>query len=284
MIFAPEQFLHTPSFEEAVEACATTFRYTRQESPVVQLFLDADLRLHIGSNSYQFTEKAFGDLCTIVKVPATFAKDIPPDLASIIVERLKMVHQETAVLAYREGVIVGIIDPRKWEHRRKPRQPDDNTVPQQKIPRPHYQPVPYRQLMQVIQKIWTDTTGDSRITLADSGMLVEMVGPSGVLEPRQGDITRIGLAVAGRETGGPVPHARGFTLRLLCTNGAVLPTSFRHVGFNTDWRVSFARRLEAFGAALAALAVAVVDWQQHLPQTYTRLATEPLSDLQFFNL
>jgi len=283
-IFAPEQFLHTTSFAEAVEACETTFRYTRQELPVVQLSLDADLRLHIGSNSFDLTEKAFGDLCAIVKVPATFAKDIPPDLASIIVERLKTVHQETAVLAHRDGVVVGIINPKKWEHKRKPHQPDNDPVPRPKIPRPHYQPVPYRQLMQVIKNIWTDSTGDSRITLADSGMSIEIVGRSEVVGPQPGDITGMGLAVTGSETGGPVPHARGFTLRLVCTNGAVLPNEFRHVGFNTDWRVSFARRVDAFGAALAALSSEVVDWQKNLQQTYDRLATEPLSDLQFFNL
>ncbi len=267
---AQEQWLETTDLDEALAACETGFRFSRTEISVAQLSLDSSLALRVGDETYRLTERAFDDLCAIVKLPVSFAKVIPTDLTSTIVQRLKRHHQQTVVLITRDRTVVGIVDPLKWSHRGSP----------QGTRRPHYQPVEGAVLLRVIQKVWTGLDQALRIVVADSGLLVELVRPGAEIQPRVGDVTRVGLAITSSETGGPMPQARGFTLRLTCTNGAALPEQFGLARFSGDWRVNFEVRLAAFEAELRRLSLDL----EALRAVYARLLTERVTDHLFYNL
>ena len=266
--FAPERCVHPQTIAEALQLCNSRFHYSRPEIPMQQLFLDDELMLTFHARRYALTEKAFEDLCQLVTVPVRFAKDIPTDLVATIMERLKVLHQQTVVPIHRDDVVVGLVDPRKWTHSRA------------KESRPHYVPVTNAQLLRVIRDHGADGEDVSRITIADSGMSIEVLNSRQIIEPKVGDVTHVGLVITNSETGGANPQARGYTLRLVCTNGALLPKPFGLLRLSTDWRVSLARRLAAFEAALKTLSVDV----QRLQVAYSRLATETLTDYAFYNL
>jgi hypothetical protein len=266
--FAPERCVRPQTIAEALQLCNSRFHYSRPEIALKQLFLDDELTLTFHGQRYALTEKAFEDLCQLVTVPVRFAKDIPTDLVATIMERLKVLHQQTVVPIHRDDVVVGLVDPRKWTHSRA------------KESRPHYSPVTNAQLLRIIGDHWADSEDEPRITLADSGMSIEVLHARQTIEPKVGDVTRIGLAITNSETGGANPQARGYTLRLACTNGATLPKPFGLIRLSTDWRVSLARRLTAFETALQSLSVDV----QRLHVAYSRLAAETLTDYAFYNL
>jgi DNA repair photolyase len=266
--FAPERCAHPQTIDEALQLCNSRFHYSRPEIPMKQLFLDDELMLTFHSQRYALTEQAFEDLCQLVNIPVRFAKNIPTDLVATIMERLKVLHQQTVVPIHRDDVVVGLVDPRKWTHSRA------------KESRPHYVPVTNAQLLRVIGDHWADRGDAPRITLADSGMSIEVLNSHQTIEPKVGDITHVGLAITNSETGGANPQARGYTLRLVCTNGAMLPKPFGLLRLSTDWRVTLDRRLAAFEAELKSLSVDV----QRLHVAYSRLAAETLTDYAFYNL
>jgi hypothetical protein len=266
--FAPERCIRPQTIDEALQLCNSCFHYSRPEIALKQLFLDDELMLTFNGERYALTEKAFEDLCNLVSVPVRFAKDIPTDLVATIMERLKVVHQQTVLPIHRDDVVVGVVDPRKWTHSRA------------KEKRPHYLPVTNDQLLRLLRDHWSDSEAVPGITLADSGMSIEVLNSRQTIEPKVGDVTRVGLAITNSETGGANPQARGYTLRLVCTNGATLPKTFGLIRLSTDWRVTLARRLAAFEAALKSLSVDI----QRLQVAYSRLAVEPLTDYAFYNL
>jgi hypothetical protein len=118
------------------------------------------------------------------------------------------------------------------------------------------------------------------MTIADSGMSIEVLNSRQTIEPKVGDVTHVGLAITNSETGGANPQARGYTLRLVCTNGAMLPKTFGLIRLSTDWRVSLDRWLAAFETELKSLSVDL----QRLHVAYSCLAGETLTDYAFYNL
>jgi hypothetical protein len=164
--------------------------------------------------------------------------------------------------------VVGLVDPRKWTHTRA------------KERRPHYVPVTNAQLLRLILDHWSDLEDVPRITIADSGMSIEILNSRQAIEPKVGDVTHLGLAITNSETGGPSPQARGYTLRLVCTNGATLPKTFGLIRLSTDWRVNLDRRLTVFEVELRDLRVDI----KRLRVAYERLAVEMLTDHAFYNL
>jgi DNA repair photolyase len=266
--FAPERCVRPQTIDKALQLCNSRFHYSRPEIALKQVFLDDELMLTFHGQRYALTEKAFEDICHLVNVPVRFAKDIPNDLVATIMERLKVLHQHTVVPIHQDDVVVGLVDPRKWTHSRA------------KESRPHYVPVTNAQLLRVIGNHWADSKAVPHITIADSGMSIEVLHSRQTIEPKVGDVTCVGLAITNSETGGASPQARGYTLRLVCTNGATLPKTFGLIRLSTDWRVNLDRRLATFEAELRDLRVDL----KRLRVAYDRLAVERLTDHAFYNL
>jgi hypothetical protein len=269
-LFAPERSFSTQSIEAALEACEMLFRYEKPAIAVDQLFLEENLTLAFNGARYRMTEPAFDDLCALLKVPVNFVKGVPLDLRATIVDRLAREHQQLVVPVHRDGIVVGIVDPQKWTRSRAKGETN----------RPRFEPVTNLHTLQMIKNLWTDLAEPPRIVIADTGVRVEMLTSPVPLEPQPGDITRLGLVLTSSETGGPLPLARGYTLRLVCTNGAVLPEDFAHVRFNSDRRIQLEARLQIFAAQMQGMAVDVA----RLQQAYARLPEERLTDQMFYNL
>ena len=228
-IFAPEQFFQTNDIQESIHFCAEHFAYEQRETSFAQISMDSELLLSVDSQQYRLTERAYHDLCNMINIPLAFGTDIPPDLASTVVQRLKARHQQALVLVSRGDTIVSLVDPLKWVKGR------ETTAKERTKNYPHYLPVPNLSLLRLLEKVWTDAVADTRITITDTGIQIEILLTDDAfkLEPVVGDVTRIGMVVRNSETGGPLPHATGYTMRLICRNGATVRHDVKPLSIST---------------------------------------------------
>jgi hypothetical protein len=271
--FAPEQFFQSHDIGESIHFCAEHFAYAQREVEVAKISMDETFVLSVDGQQYHLTEKALRDLCIILDIPFTFALSIPTDLTALNVQRLKALHTQSVIVIAREDTIVSFIDPMKWADRGEVRIKK----------KPHYLPVPNLSLLRMLEKVWSGEDVDMRITLNDSGMQVEFLqnADAFTVEPVVGDVTRVGAAVTNSETGGPLPVAKGYTLRLDCTNGATVHTDTKLSRFSNDWRCSMQYRFEKFAVALQFLMQDMQGKCDALQTAYRRMLEAKLDDVQF---
>jgi hypothetical protein len=179
--------------------------------------------------------------------------------------------------------MVSIVDPMQWAYGRgKPAQ-------ERVKKKPHFLPVTNLSLLQMLEKVWSDSEADMRIILSDIGIQVEVLqhAESFRVEPVVGDVTRIGIAITNSETGGPLPVAKGYSLRLTCKNGNTIrihDDQRRGLGrFSSDWRCSLGRRFSRFTDDIRSLTQAMQVKCGVLQSAYRLMAETKLDDIQFYN-
>jgi hypothetical protein len=275
--FAPEQFFQCDDLEASRHFCAENFGYEQRKISVAQISLDDDLSLAVDNHRYHLTEKAHGDLCRLLHIPLTFSYDIPTDLTAMIVRRLKSDHQQLVTMVSRGDTIVALVDPLKWAAGRGEGRSKKT---------PHYRPVSNLSLLHLLEKVWKGPEVDTRITFSDVGMQVELLRKeeSFTVEPVVGDVTRVGVAITNSETGGPLPLAKGYTLRLVCTNGSTVQTDAKLYRFSSDLRCSPEWRFNKFAEALQSLMQEMQAKCGALRTAYQRMAEDELDDVRFHDL
>ena len=256
------------------------FAYTQSETSVAHISMNEDLSLSINDRQYHMTERAHSDLCKMLGIPIAFSYDIPADLTSSIVQRLKLLHEQSMIVVVRGNTIVSLVDPLKGAAGR------GKSAGERLKKKPHYMPLPNLSLLHMLEKVWSGADVDTRITLSDRGMQVEILHKeeSFTIEPVVGDVTRVGIAVTNSETGGALPLATGYTLRLVCTNGSTIKQDLGHVRLSSDWRCTMERRLDQFTAELRFLSQEVRDKCGYLQTAYKAMAHEYLDDVLFYSL
>jgi hypothetical protein len=274
--FAPERFYKTPSLEDSIHFCAKYFAYTQQEVSIAKISMEDAFVLTVDGQPFSVTEKAVSDLCSILDIPFAFALSIPTDLIALIVRRLKTFHTQSVLMIAREDedTIVSLVDPMKGAETRE-------GVRTKK--KPHYLPIPNLALLRMLQKVWNSEDVDTRVILTDHGVQVEYLHNAApfTIEPVVGDVTRVGVAITNSETGGPLPVAKGYTLRLRCTNGATVATDTKLSRFSNDWRCSVSWRFEKFAEGLRSLMQDMQSKCTALQTAYSRMVEAKLDDLQF---
>jgi hypothetical protein len=277
--FAPERFITTHSLQESLHFCAKYFAYTQREVAIAQISMDDAFVLAIDGQRFSLTEKANSDLCSILDIPLAFELSIPTDLTALIVRRLKALHTQSVMMITREDedTIVSLVDPMKWAYGR------GKNAHERTKKKPHYLPVPNLALLHMLEKVWSGEDVDTRVILTDEGMQVEYLHNAApfTVEPMVGDVTRVGVAITNSETGGPLPVARGYTLRLRCTNGATVPTDTKLSRFSNDWRCGWQWRFDKFAEALRFLMQEMQIKCAALQMAYSRMLEAKLDDVQF---
>jgi hypothetical protein len=140
--------------------------------------------------------------------------------------------------------------------------------------------------LHLLEKVWKGPEVDTRITFSDVGMQVELLRKeeSFTVEPVVGDVTRVGVAITNSETGGPLPLAKGYTLRLVCTNGSTVQTDAKLYRFSSDLRCSPEWRFNKFAEALQSLMQEMQAKCGALRTAYQRMAEDELDDVRFHDL
>jgi hypothetical protein len=273
---APERICKSMDIAESIQICETHFAYTKREIQIAQISMDDSFMLSVDGQPYRLTQHALSGLCTILGIPFSFALSIPTALTALNVHALKEIPTQAVIMIVRNDVVVTFLDPMKWA------KTEDGVRTKKK---PHYLPVTNLSLLQMLEKVWSGEDVDTRITLTDHGMHVSLVNQADTftLEPVVGDVSRVGIAVTNSETGGPLPVARGYTLRLICTNGATVPTDTKLYRFSNDWRCSWQWRLDIFAKALQCLMQDMQGKCGALQAAYTRMVEAKLNDVQLYN-
>ena len=152
-------------------------------------------------------------------------------------------------------------------------------------------PITNLSLLQLLEKVWSDSEVDTRITVSDVGMQIEILHSDAAftLEPVVGDVTRVGIVIKTTcETGKALPLATGYTLRLVCTNGSTIRVENKDpVRFSSDWRCTMERRINEFTAGLRGVSCYGNHPSQantSLETAYSRIVDAELDDVQFYNL
>jgi hypothetical protein len=269
-LFAPEKTLKPESWEEAEKALARDFVYMRTPIQMEQLFVDAEMKVRCGEHRYRVTEKAMADLCAQVEppLPPGLARSWPHDVAAYVLEHLAKVPQKVVIPCVRDDTIVSFIDPTRYRH-------NGSKGPAQ------YRPIPLSTVLDVSKSLWKEGQ-KLAIAISDSGLVVSVVAAELKVEPKKGDVTEVGVRLTGSETGGPQPVAQGYTLRLVCSNGASLTDAFGLARFSSDPRVKEQTRLERWSREVAEL-VPAMDLEV-LGAAYARMAEEKMLDQDWRDL
>jgi hypothetical protein len=269
-VFADERTLTTDSLDQAQKAIEQDFSYDRLEIQMEDINVDPDLGVRFNGHLYVPTEKAFADLCGVVqpRLPLPVAQGWPHDVAAWVLQRLSRLPQKTVIACVRGDVVVAFIDPGR--HR-----DSGSKGPAQ------YRPLALATVLDVCKRIWKSGQKVG-VVLDDRGLAVSLIHDELRVEPQKGDTTEVGVRITASETGGPQPVAAGFTLRLICTNGATLAQDFGQARFSTDPRVKQETRLERWRRELAEL-VPAMDLEV-LRAAYERMAHEQMLDQDWYRL
>jgi hypothetical protein len=121
--------------------------------------------------------------------------------------------------------------------------------------------------------------------ISDRGVQAEFLyqDDAFIIEPKVGDITRVGIAISNSETGGPLPVATGYALRLKCTKGNKIRHNVDDVRFSSDWRCTWDNRCNRFINDLKSLKQAMQDKFGDLQTAYRRMVDEHLNDKHFYD-
>jgi hypothetical protein len=278
-LFAHEQYTQRNNIEESIEICKQYFSYTHTEISISQISMDDDLSLLFAGQRYYVTEKAQCDLCKILGIPIEFAFGIPTALTATNVQHLSSVQQQSVIVVARENTIVSVIDTAKWADGK------DKPANERKKKKPPYLPLSNLAFLHMLEKVWSSNEIDTRITISDRGVQAELLYLDDAfnIEPKVGDITRVGIAVSNSETGGPLPLATGYALRLTCTNGNKIRDKLDDVRFSSDWRCTWDNRCDRFTADLKVLKQRMQDKFGDLQTAYRRMVDERLDDKNFYS-
>jgi hypothetical protein len=116
--------------------------------------------------------------------------------------------------------------------------------------------------------------------LSPRGVEISLLTPSLNVEPVPGDIVKLGVRLGNSETGGPLPKGSGYTLRLLCSNGAVLSNQVGTARWSSDYRTTYRTRVEKFLHDLSGLR----ELQATILPLYQGVTERFLSDRDFINV
>jgi hypothetical protein len=119
-----------------------------------------------------------------------------------------------------------------------------------------------------------------RARISDRGVEVNLIQDGCALMPLPGDVIQLGVRISNSETGFGGMKASLFSLRLVCSNGAVMADEVGTARWNYDRRVAYATSIEKFQNDLLKLS-----GKQHLVvRLYGELVQRNLLDRDFANL
>jgi len=118
------------------------------------------------------------------------------------------------------------------------------------------------------------------IHLGDRGIEISWCDETVVVKPRPGDTILGGVRLSNSETGFRGLKVSLFTLRLACSNGAIISDEQRVVRWSYDRRMTYTTNVEKFCKELELLEIP----QTELAERYSRILDKPISDREVVNL
>jgi len=179
----------------------SSISYEYEEVPTRSLKLTDKGELSYNSSSLPITLEGITRLITRgFKIPNPFINRIPFDLLQLNIERLGTEIDSSTILVMHDGIIInGIIG--------------------------EFTPIPTAPLLDSFNE---DDYEINKIEFSHLGTTIQSISNKINLniEPKEGDITRVGHNFITSETGFADPKINSLLYTLVCQNGAILPKNF----------------------------------------------------------
>jgi Domain of unknown function (DUF932) len=224
-----DEVVNPKNFDELLELLDKTYRVEHEQTSLESISIRPDGTVQTPSAELQLTRSFLEDSAKAIAIPLSYAYKVSPVL---FCENFAHRRTETTVpvTISRVGqVATGLIIDRKSR----------------------YRPASTSQVLQSIRR--TTNLSLRRASVSLAGVDVELVSPSFVVEPVEGDVLEVGIAITNSESGGRQLKASAYSYRLACTNGAIMADKLGAVRWPNDPRMTEAGCLRAFETGMAEL-------------------------------
>lgn len=185
---------------------------------------------NVDGNKIKTSKNGLCSYCKLVKIPDPFANTIPLDLLQQNLNRLTYRLNEVEVVLDNAGNIVAFVPA-------------------------GYRPIQTFDLLVSLEKIMQEHQADNvKIVLGIINSMVTYTTPTfPTLEPKPGDFIRAGIEIANSEAQGIDAQASLFLHRLVCSNGAYMPSKWGNIKRNSNPKTSYDSMLASFLGRLKGL-------------------------------
>jgi len=230
-IFEPERQVTTTDMAEAMVLSQERFAVEVLPINPTSIVLNEEGTINTNLGESRMTSSGLKTLCKTLRIPDPFAGRIPFDLLQHNISRLCQGSDGMRMVKRADdGVVTGFL-------------PSNKGV------------LSHEDLLNVVIKKMSDTGyNSSEFQFTDSQMLVSVLSDLDI-EPKVGDISKIGQLITNPSIGLNYLSSRLFTHRLTCLNGAVMPKAMGSVRVRFNSEDSEESALLAFGRKVAKLSL-----------------------------
>lgn len=219
---AQETEVHVENCSDMQNFLESDFKTSYLDTTLDRIEITPDGFVDAEGQRFQYTQFFLERAVKEIELGLKFAYDNPFELFKYNFDKVKKSKTKAVKLCINRGCVVNIAD-----H-------DYEQVPTQEI---------LDSLDGVDQKIWNF----QQARISDRGVEVNFIIPEKTANPHPGDTIHIGFRLSNSETGWMKgPKASLFTLRLICTNGAVMTNKMGNVVWDYNRRVLRSTRLKRF--------------------------------------
>lgn len=192
----------------------------------ITISLNGGANLKVTDETMKITQWSLQSLCRFLGIPDPFARKIPIDLLQKNISRLLQEKRGdfVSLLIGKENEIVNIV-------------------------KANYKPFENDKLLSKLNALFNNGKSIEweSMRVGPRGFDLNVVDPSiKPLEPKVGDITKIGFRIVNSDTGFRDAIAKVYLFRLACTNGATLTDDWGAVRRRANRNISEERDLEYF--------------------------------------
>ena len=222
----PEREVSAGTLAEARDLLEADFRAVYVPTTLDRITLASDGTADVDGVGMLMAPPFLDALAAAIGMPLGFAYGLSAELFRHNFEGLKHRHSRAVTVAHHRGVAVNLAAA-------------------------DYRPVRSADVVATLQHQDFWTLRAARI--GDRGVDLDFVRPGREVTPLPGDVVETGVRVTNSETGfGPLKGSL-FSLRLVCTNGAVMADALGTARWNHDPRVAYETSLNKFRSDLDRL-------------------------------
>lgn len=251
---APEKEVPVESLEEARDFLENDFKVDYFQTSVEEIDIHKDGTVTAANRCWPYAPTFLESLAKMIKMPLSYAHRIDFDLFKTNFDRRKQQNCCGIKLCISRNTVINVCN--------------TNYYPARTVDVIKSLPEKIRQ--------WRL----HGILLGDRGIEISWCDENVVIDPRPGDRILGGVQLSNSETGFRGLKASLFTLRLVCSNGAIFSDERQVVRWSYDRRVTYTTNMGRFCKELELLEIP----RAELADKYSRVLDKLISDREVVNL
>lgn len=250
----PENEVHTRQLSELLSLLQTDYRTSYHRTTLDKMQIYPDGRVEGEGWTAPYTQGFLEAVAGSINMPLKYACRLDFELFQRNFEYRKLSCSKGLAVCMHRGVAVNIADA-------------------------EYRPATTHD---VLESFGTNE-GDfvfQQALISDRGIEMGYLSPTLSLEPEPGDVIRVGIRISNSETGYRGLKASQFSLRLVCSNGAVMADRLGTARWSYDCRISYRASISKFQKDVRKLR----SNNENLGRLYQGILERRLLDLEFCQL